>query len=32
MSAPANKAVLTDLQAITTDGLKERMSALRRFL
>jgi uncharacterized small protein (DUF1192 family) len=27
-----NKAVLTDLQAISVDSLKERLAALRRFL
>jgi hypothetical protein len=28
----SNKAVLTDLQAISVDSLKERLAALRRFL
>lgn len=27
-----NKAVLTDLQALDTDSLKERLTALRRYL
>ncbi len=32
MEKNSNKAVLTDLQALDIESLKERLSALRRFL